>query len=160
MNRNSKIFMAFGLASLLSSSALQASLVVYPKKGQSEKQQAADKSKCSQWATQQTGIEPEQLLEQSQQSAQVAPPPGGGAVRGAGKGAAVGAIGGAIGGDAGKGAEIGAGVGAAGGAAKKGRERRAESEHQAQSSAQTQQKLNTYEKAQKACLEGKGYSVS
>lgn len=61
----------------------------------------------------QTGVDPT--------VAQAPPPPGGagrGAVKGAAGGAALGAVGGAIAGDAGKGAAIGAGTGALFGAAK------------------------------------------
>src|SRR5262245_56816890 len=81
--------------------------IIYPAAGQSTDQQARDESECRNWATQQTGVYPNQ-----------APPAdygnsydqGSPVVRGAARGAALGAVGGAIGGDAGKGAAIGAGV--------------------------------------------------
>jgi hypothetical protein len=146
------------LFSFLSSIPTYSAIVAYPEKGQSEKQKSTDMAKCEQWATQQTGIDPETLLQESQAPGQAAPK--GGAVRGGAKGAAVGALGGAIGGDAGKGAAIGAGVGAAGGAASRARGERQAAQQQEQAKAQIQQQLASYEKAQKACLEGKGYSVS
>lgn len=126
-------------------------IVAYPKKGQSAKQQDKDKYECYSWAKKQTGFDP-----------QAAGTAGAGtqghsgsAVRGAGRGAAVGALGGAIGGDAGKGAAVGAGVGAAGGGA---RRRQAEKE-QAQVQSQEKQKLSEFNKAEGACLQGRGYSV-
>ena len=56
------------LASILGFSftvSVQATEFVYPSKGQSEAQQNKDKWECHQWATQQTGIAPEKMLQQS-----------------------------------------------------------------------------------------------
>ena len=87
----------------------QSAPIVYPSAGQSMDQQGRDEAECRNWATQQTGMYPNQAPpayygNSYQQGAPV--------VRGAARGAALGAVGGAIGGDAGKGAAIGAGVGA------------------------------------------------
>jgi hypothetical protein len=137
-------------------------LVVYPKKGQSARQQSSDKAECHNWAQQQLGYDPETLLRQSQsQQAGTSGQAGkGSAVRGAGRGAAAGAIGGAIAGNAGKGAAIGAGVGGAAGAHRRAQARRQQEEEQQQASAQIQQKLDAFTKAEKTCLSGKGYSVN
>jgi uncharacterized protein YcfJ len=147
------------VALLMPLASANADIVAYPKRGQSEKQQTQDKSSCADWAKKNTGIDPEQLLRQSQQPGQT-PQPQGGAVRGAAKGAAVGTVGGAIGGDVGKGAAVGAGVGAVGGASRRAKSEQQANQAAAQQQAEIQKKLDTYDKAQKACLEGKGYSVS
>ncbi|HJR20429.1 MAG TPA: hypothetical protein VJ822_02335, partial [Dongiaceae bacterium] len=73
----------------------QSAPIVYPGAGQSMDQQARDESECRNWATQQTGIYPNQAPpayygNSYQQGAPV--------VRGAARGAALGAVGGAIGG--------------------------------------------------------------
>jgi hypothetical protein len=156
---SSKTVGVISLLALFVTHSASADIMAYPKKGQSEKQQATDKAKCSQWATQKTGIDPTALLEEIQQAPSQQTPRGG-AVRGAAKGAAAGAVGGAIGGDTGEGAAIGAGVGAVGGAGRQHRQKREMAEAQEQAKSQIQQQLNTFEKAEKACLEGKGYSVS
>jgi hypothetical protein len=127
---------------------------VYPQKGQDQAQQDTDKGECHIWAINQTGYDPTQAS---------APPPQqqkkGGAVRGGLGGAAAGAAIGAIGGNAGKGAKIGAvGGGLVGGM------RRADSNSnnkQSQQNWQAQQNAMKaeYQRAQKACLEGRGYSV-
>ena len=76
----------------------------------------------------------------------------GGAARGAFGGAAIGAIAG----NAGKGAAIGAVVGTMGGA---GRAHANQAAAQQQAQANREQQLNTYTRAQAACLEGRGYTV-
>ena len=141
----------------ISSKAGAAMPIVYPAKGQSQQQQTKDKGECSQWAIQQTGVNPAQLAEESssgevyqQQHT---------ALGGAARGSLLGLIGGAIAGDAGKGAAIGAGIGALGGAMR-GRQD-LDAQHQAYDSAHAQQKakLQTYDRAYSACLTGRGYTV-
>jgi len=63
--------------------------IIYPTKGQTKDKQVKDESECSSWATKQTGISPEKLLQQSQQAG-TAPQgtTGQGAVGGAARGAA------------------------------------------------------------------------
>ena len=95
-----------------------------------------------------------------------APPeqdPRGGALSGAAKGAAVGAVGGAIGGNAGKGAAIGA---LAGGVLGGARRRHQAAEQQAaqqqwadQQATNYQQQRSSWERAAKACLTGRGYTI-
>jgi hypothetical protein len=147
------LMIATGLVFL--ATAAQAQVFVFPEKGQSPEQQEQDEFSCHKWAKEQTGIDPNAPA----QTAAAPPPPQGGAARGAAKGAAAGAIGGAIAGDAGKGAAIGAGVGAAGGAARKRRGEREYQQAQQQATAQQQQKQQTFDRAYRTCLEGRGYKV-
>src|SRR5262247_187392 len=136
---------------------------VYPDRGQSPQQQEFDRGQCYSWAVQQSGFDPA-----NPQVAMSAPPPQpqapqGGMFRGAAGGAALGAVGGAIGGNAGKGAAIGAGVGALFGGFC--RMRQMEEEQQAQQSYQWQQQSamsqgrSNYERAFRACMAGRGYTV-
>jgi hypothetical protein len=157
---------------LAASAAAQTDLLVYPAKGQTEAQQAQDRSECSTWATQQTKFDPTT-------PAPVYTPPTeqantqqrGGAVRGAAGGAAVGAIGGAIAGDAGKGAAIGAGVGGGAGAIRQRRSNTAAADTNSQAQANADaayqqalaeynQKRETHKKAVATCLQGRGYTVN
>jgi hypothetical protein len=150
--KKSKLFILNGIAFILfTQPSFSQEVIAYPKKGQSAKQQEKDKFECYSWAKKQTGFDP-QAAGTAGGATQGS---SGGAVRGAGKGAAVGALGGAIGGDAGKGAAVGAGVGGASGGIKR---RQAEKE-QAQVQSKEQQKLVSFQKAEKACLQGRGYSV-
>lgn len=144
-----------GLA--ISSIASAAMPIVYPAKGQSQKQQSKDQGACSQWAIQQTGVNPEQLAEESS-SGEVYQRHHT-ALGGAARGSLLGLIGGAIGGDAGKGAAIGAGIGLLGGAMR-GRQD-LDAQHQAYDSAHAEQKakLQTYDRAYSACMTGRGYTV-
>jgi hypothetical protein len=91
-------------------------------------------------------------------------------LRGGFRGAALGSVGGAIGGDAGKGAAIGAGVGALFGGLRRRefmeREQMAEMNYEreaagAEAAQQSQLAANrsSYERAMKACMSGRGYSV-
>ena len=134
----------------------QSAPIVYPGAGQSTDQQARDESECRNWATQQTGVYPNQ-----------APPAyygnsydqGAPVVRGAARGAALGAVGGAIGGDAGKGAAIGAGVGATAGLIRKNQARRQEAQVNQQAAAQYQADTGRYYQAFAVCMQGRGYAV-
>jgi Glycine zipper len=136
---------------------------VYPERGQSPQQQEFDRGQCYSWAVQQSGFDPA-----NPQVAMTTPPPQpqapqGGLFRGAAGGAALGAIGGAIGGNAGKGAAIGAGVGLLFGGFR--RRHQMEEEQQAQQNYQSQQQSamaqghSNYERAFRACMAGRGYTV-
>ncbi len=134
----------------------QSAPIVYPGAGQSMDQQARDEAECRNWATQQTGVYPNQAPpayygNSYQQGAPV--------VRGAARGAALGAVGGAIGGDAGKGAAIGAGVGATAGLIRKNQARRQEAQINDQAAAQYQADVNRYNQAFAVCMQGRGYAV-
>lgn len=119
-----------------------------------KEQQEQDEFSCYKWAKDQTGFDPNKPVEQA-----AAPAQKGGAVSGAAKGAAVGAIGGAIAGDAGKGAAVGAGVGAASGAHKRRKGEKQQKAAQQQVAKQQEAKVETYQRAFGACMEGKGYTV-
>lgn len=166
-----KVAIAFILMlSVLTIAAGQASgqeLIVFPAKGQTQKQMERDKFDCYSWAKQQTGFDPMQAQAPSQPSAQ--PPPGaspGSVVRGGAGGAALGAaVGGIAGGwsGAGKGAAIGALTGGVFGGLRSRAQNQQISQSQqqqaAQQSAQYRQKQDTYNRAYSVCLEAKGYMV-
>ncbi len=150
-------------ALLWSSAATAQQLFIYPQKGQDAAQQQKDQAECQNWATQQTGFNP--LAPPGPSS----PPPQqeatqGGAVRGAARGAAVGAAIGAIGGNAGKGAAMGAaGGGLMGGMRRSDQRRRQDQEREnweRQQAAQQQQARDSFNRAFRTCLEGRGYTVN
>jgi len=124
----------------------QNALYVYPKQGQSAKQQQTDEGECHVWAVQNSGYNPYAQSGGSYAS--------GGAVRGAATGAAIGAVGGAIaGGKAGKGAAIGAGTGGLLGGIR-------QHQHNQKVNSMNRQTSTEYTRALRACLEGRGYSVN
>jgi hypothetical protein len=136
---------------------LGADMYIYPTKGQTPEQQAQDKSECHAWAVQQTQFDPTQSSA-APPSASAAVPQGGG-IRGAGRGAAVGAVGGAIGGDAGKGAAIGAATGAMMGRMRQRDQMRQQEAQQQQQQAAYAQQHAEYDRAVRACLTGRGYTI-
>jgi OmpA family protein len=130
--------------------------IAYPAKGQSPAQEDKDTGACQVWAKKKTGVDPVAIAQQP-----AAPPPGpavggGERVQGAARGAAGGAVIGAIGGDAGKGAATGAAVGTMVGG-HRARKNRAAKQQSAE--AQKQDKINTYNRAFAACMEGRGYTM-
>jgi hypothetical protein len=151
-------------------SASAQEIFVYPAKGQTAEQTEKDKFECYQWAKQQTGFDPTQPVSAAPtQPAPAAPPPasspGGERVKGAARGAAVGAVVGEIANDdAGKGAAAGAAAGTMVGGMKHRDAKRAQqaSEQKPPDPAQspvTDPKRDAYNRAYKACLEGKGYTA-
>lgn len=163
-------FFTIAIVAMLAGSAASAQDVfVYPAKGQSTEQTEKDKFECYQWAKQQTGFDPTQPVAAAPATpAPTTPPPkkeGGQVVRGAARGAAVGAVVGEVANDdAGKGAA----AGAAGGALVGGMKRRDSKKEQQAAATQppppaqppaADPKRDAYNRAYKACLEGKGYSV-
>lgn len=159
---------------------------IYPTKGQTAQQQQKDRTECNGWATEQTGFDPVQALQeqqaaaaqaqqQTQQAQQTAAKqingaqaaPAGGAVKGAAAGAAIGAVAG----NAGKGAAIGATTGVlAGSAARRQQQTAATAQQQqsqqqigsqqAQQQAAAKQNLDNYNRAFKTCMQGRGYTVN
>ena len=134
---------------LASTAHAQSAPIVYPAAGQSMEQQGRDESECRNWATQQTGVYPNQAPpayygNSSQQGAPVA--------RGAARGAVVGE---AVGGDAGKGAA----VGATAGVIRKNQARRQEAQINEQAAAQYQADVGRYNQAFAVCMQGRGYAV-
>jgi hypothetical protein len=142
--------------------SLAAEQYIYPAKGQSQQQLEKDKSECYRWAVQQSGFDPMAPPRPS------SPPPAkespqGGLLRGAAVGALVGVAGGAIAGDAGKGAAIGAATGGIFGTIRRHRQVSREEEQQQQwaqqENANYQRQRSDYNRAFKACMEGRGYTV-
>ena len=139
-------------------------LYVYPSHGQSPQQEAFDKGQCASWAIQQTGFNP---AAPPPVMAEPPPPPRGGLFggmfRGAAGGSAMGAVGGAIAGHAGEGAAIGAATGALFGLFRGAREREAQEQQEQYAQQQTQaitaQGHANWDRAYKACLSGRGYTV-
>lgn len=130
----------------------QAQIMIYPMKGQSSEQLSKDRYECHIWAVQQSGFDPSvaqatQVAPQTQQGGQV--------IRGGMRGAAMGAAVGAIAGNAGKGAAIGATAGGIRGGFRRMDQTRTT---QAQA-AQPAPGQDTYNRAIKACLTGRNYSV-
>jgi hypothetical protein len=122
----------------------------YPRKQQTESQQAKDEKKCYGSAKKQTGVDPQVVA--------ATPPtagnqPNGSAARGAARGAAGGAVIGAITGSPGTGAAVGATAGAV-----HGKRQQRHAEEQAASQAQAQQ-LDSFKRSFSACMEARGYSV-
>lgn len=141
-------------------------MIIYPAKGQTPEQQAADEAACVTWAENQTGlvlsggkVNVDSAAKAAQQKTAEATT--GAAVVGSAKGAAAGAAIGAIAGDAGTGAAIGAVAGAVGGRrAKKQAEAQAAQKGAQQAQAQSQAATDQFKKAAAACLQGRGYTVS
>jgi Glycine zipper len=141
-------------------------LSVYPAKGQSKDQTVRDELACTDWAKQQTGIDPMTVAANTDSAAAagkeaVDSAAGRAGVRGAARGAAAGAVVGAIAGDAGTGAAVGAVGGAAVGRnKKKAAEKQAAQQGAAAAEAQASGSLTTFSKAMSSCLQGKGYTVN
>lgn len=139
----------------------------YPKQGQTQQQQDRDRYECYLWANKKTGYDPSRLRPDTRARVRVV------AVPGPGHDAAVGTVTGAVLGaavsrprDAGAGALIGAVAGAVLGSASDESRRRAASEEQARldeaqarRAAASDAHIQSYRRALKACLEGRGYSV-
>lgn len=145
------------VTSSVATSALAGNLIVYPANGQSPDQQRQDQAQCQVWATDTTGVDPVAIAN-SQAPAQQSV--GGERTKGLLGGAAGGAIIGAIAGDAGKGAAIGAGVGVLGGQAHKDHKRHENEEARQHANANRHQLMQQYNRAFKACMDGRGYTVS
>jgi hypothetical protein len=140
-------------ASAIAGAAWAQQPIIYPAKGQSQQQQNTDTGQCRSWATQNTGVDPARV---AQQSSSQPPPPGpqGERVKGALIG---GVVGGAVGGN--DGAAGGAVVGImAGGARQRQRQRDASSQQQ-QNQQNAQSQMSTYNRAVAACMEARGYTI-
>jgi hypothetical protein len=140
------------------SMASSVGLHVYPANEQNAETQSRDDYECFNWAKSETGhdpMNPQQVVVDAQQPQSG---PDGSIARGAARGAVLGEV---ANDDAGKGAAYGAAAGAVRGR----RNRRAQSEDaQQQASGQAQQieqqRQDNFKNAMKACLSGRGYSVS
>jgi hypothetical protein len=163
MKKKKRILILLSLIVFMTGLAGAQELIIYPAKGQSQKQIEADKYNCYTWAKQQTGFDPMQTPTATQPPPRQTTPTSN-PLRGAARGAAVGAAAGGIaGGDAGKGAAAGAAAGALIGGMKRRDQARAQyQEEQVWAHGQANdysQKRNTYNRAYSACLESKGYTV-
>ena len=136
---------------------------IYPAKGQTPQQLELDKGQCYTWAVQQSGYDPAnppittpppQPMQQDS-GGQVAGGLFGGALLGAGIGA--------ISGNAGEGAAIGGLFGAMRRARMQREEQQQQQQRQAAAMQQQQatqgQGLNNYQRAFRACMNGRGYNV-
>ncbi len=134
----------------------QAKPIVYPSKGQSPQQQQKDEGECYVWAKNSTGIDPAAVASAPAPAQQSGPAAGGGErARGAVRGAVVGGIVDGSSG-AGKGAAVGV---VAGGARARNNQKSQNAQAQQQADAQKQGAMNTFYRAQGACLEGRGYTI-
>ena len=170
---------AFALSlSPIREAAAQGDVFAYPKGGQSQDQLARDQFDCNQWATQQSGFNPNQAQPQVYVERGYMPPPpsssgGGEVVRGALGGALLGTGIGAIAGGK-KGARRGAAIGALSGTMvgavrrnrRKEEEARWHQQHQMQQQQQQRQVNNQYaqgrqryNRAYSVCMEAKNYDV-
>jgi hypothetical protein len=164
------------LAALVGTSAMSGTPIVYPAKKQSPEQQKKDEGECNAWAKQNTGVDPVVLASTPTAPAPAAAPPppsgpNGSRARGAARGAAAGAIIGEVANDdASQGAATGAAVGAvaAGSRQRRGeaaaqdqaaQQQQQQQAAQQQAEADKQQKMETYNRAYAACLEGRGYTI-
>ena len=131
--------------------------VVYPSKGQSAEQQEQDQYACHEWATKETGVDPVALAEKNLSATpQAEKKPG---LGGAGASAGMGAARGAAEGDAAAGAARGFGIGRMISVMKAKRQLREQQSTNASASAATKDQLDQYDRAYKACLTGRGYTV-
>jgi hypothetical protein len=142
--------------------------IVYPGKNQTPEQQAKDEGECHAWSVKSTGIDPA-----APPPAVAAPPPQAAApqgqrARGAVRGAAAGAVIGEVANnDADEGAKVGAVAGVMAGGRQKRQQQAQAQQHNADAQAQAQQqaaaaqaaRMDTFNRARAACLEGKGYVV-
>lgn len=151
MNRQA---IAVLIGGMLFAPLLAAKQYVFPAKGQKPEVQAADEASCSQWAIQQSGYNPAAAAPAP--AATTAPPARGGAVKGAAVAAGVAKISDNDASDA-------AGAGAAAGlVVQRSANRKAAQQQEEQVKATTADqdaKLKEFEKANAACLTGKGYTV-
>ena len=164
-----KHYLFIGLlgAAIMSPPAPAQELIVYPAKGQNAEKMEKDKYECYQWAKAQTGFDPMQTpTASSPPPTQVKHSTGKRALRGGAVGGTGGAIIGGIadGSDgARKGAAIGGLSGGAIGGMRSTRHNRQIQQQQKQweqeQANQYLQKRNTYNRANAACLEGRGYTV-
>jgi len=162
MRRNVALYFIMFVLCMAGQNALASDLTIYPAQGQSQEQMDKDKYECYSWAKQQTGFDP-----MAQPTASEPPPQQeaqkGGVGRGALRGAAVGGAVGSFDGEAGEGAKKGAAAGAIVGGIRRGQQNKEQQQKeqqwaQEQTNQYTQQR-SAYNKAQAACLEGRGYSV-
>jgi hypothetical protein len=176
MRRCKKTVIATTLAALVGTSAMSGTPIIYPAKNQTPEQQKKDEGQCNAWAKENTGVDPVVLASTPTAPAPAAAPPppsgrDGSRARGAARGAAAGAIIGEVANDdASEGAAVGAAAGAVAAGSRQRRQQDAAQDQaaqqqqqqqaaQQQAEADKQQKMETYNRAYAACLEGRGYTI-
>ncbi len=149
---------SFSCLSAFAAVALADDAFVYPKNDQTTEQQQKDKSECYNWAKGETGFDPQaEYRTETPAPHQSSSGPDGSIARGAARGALLGEI---VDNDAGKGAAAGAAVGAM---RRRDRQRQEQNDYerwQQQETAKYNEKRSRYDRAYKACLEARDYSVS
>jgi hypothetical protein len=167
-----RFWMIFGvilLGSNSSSWAAQMGVYAFPRNGQPQEQQVQDESFCSQWASQQTGLNPA-VLQYKQEQAMAAqqqayananrPTPVRRLGRAALTGTAVGAMNKNMDSGAGRGAAVGATLMASRGLSDMNQRKKQMALDQSTGFAQSvETDTAAYLKAYGACMEGKGYSI-
>lgn len=145
-----------GMSFVVGQALAQGKPIIYPSKGQSAQQQQKDEGECYVWAKNSTGIDPAAVAAAPAPAPQTGPAVGGGErAQGAVRGAVVGGI--IDGGDgAGKGAAIGV---LAGGVRARNNQKAQNAQAQQQAQGQKQGAIDTFYRAQGACLEGRGYTI-
>lgn len=137
-------FVATLIAVLLAQPVSASDMYAYPKQGQSAEQQSKDDFECYRWAQGQTGYDARRPTSSYGDTGQAT---GRGLVQGALLGAAVGEI---ADGKGGEGAAIGALLGGV----------RGHSSGRRQQQASASGARNSFNRAYKACMEARGYSVN
>ena len=159
---NTVIYAVFAILVLTGLSYAQ-QMYIYPNKGQSQAQKNKDMSQCNTWAVNQTGFDPSAPYYPSG-SGPRQPSRKEGIVESTAKGAILGTVIGAITGNVGKGAAIGASSGAIVGGFNKYDEKKEKEQYQRQYNEQQSReyaaKRSDYDRAYKACLQGRGYTVN
>lgn len=142
--------------------ALAQEPVIYPARGQSQKQMEKDKFECYSWAKDQTGFDPTMpppAITTAPDSRSVSGGTARGGIKGAALGAGIGAIAGSPAAGAGIGALKGGTLGGLRSRSQNERSRDAQAQAAQQQFAQYAQARDSYNRAYGACLEGRGYTV-
>lgn len=147
---------------LCAGAALAQQPFIYPTRGQSPQQLEADKGQCYTWGVQQSGYDPANPPPPSAPPP-FSPPPQSSPARGLFGGALLGAGLGAISGNAGEGAAIGALFGGLRSAHQSQQQQQQAQQQQAayqqQQASMQAQGLSNYQRAFRACMNGRGYNV-
>jgi len=156
------VFYSFLTLIILAGFSNAQQMYIYPNKGQSQSQKNKDMSQCNTWSINQTGFDPAAPYYPSGSPRQ--PSRKDGFVESTAKGAILGTVIGAIAGDTGKGLAIGAASGAIVGGFNKYDEKKEREHYQKQYNEQQSReysaKKGNYDRAYKACLQGRGYTVN
>ncbi len=148
---------SFCCLSIFAVMALADDAFVYPKNDQSMEQQQKDKNECYVWARGETGFDPQEPPRTSTPPPATSSGPDGSVLRGAARGALLGEI---IDDDAGKGAAAGAAIGGMRSRDRRRQEQQDYERWEQQEAARYAEQRSRYDRAYKACMEARDYSVS